>query len=275
MKKLSLFLALAFATSASAQLLTVGTMTKLNTPQGQDLRVAAISPAADYVLLTSGNNQGLIRYDLSSQRMTTISEQPGAGYRVAVSTDGRKITYRETVIGRDQLRRNNTMQLNLKTSKTKVIARRQREASPVIKDALTVSIENRHIVLNNNGKTLTLAPNGENQSYIWPSVSPDGQHLCYYVCGVGCFVSNLDGSNPQFIARACRAAQWYNNSTLIGMADEDDGHFTTASELRAYTLNGQSQVLTEPELKAGYPQTAPGVISFSTLRGEIYVMQVK
>lgn len=129
--------------------------------------------------------------------------------------------------------------------------------------------------MTHNGLTITLAPNGMNASYIWPSVSPDGTKLCYYVAGNGCWVSNLDGSNPQYIAHACRAAQWYDNNTLVAMADEDDGNFTTASAIVAYTLDGKKQVLTNESMIAMYPYTAKNAIAFSTIEGETYLLNVK
>ena len=109
-------------------------------------------------------------------------------------------------------------------------------------------------------------------TYSW---RPDGKKLCYYVCGNGCWVSNIDGSNKQYIAHACRAAQWYDNNTIVAMADEDDGHFTTASRIVAYTLDGKMQVLTNDSMIAIEPYAANGAVVFSTLDGEVYMLNVK
>ena len=110
----------------------------------------------------------------------------------------------------------------------------------------------------------------------WPSISPDGSKILYYVSGEGCYVCDINGQNVKFIARHCRAAQWYNNNnTIVGMADEDDGHDFTASAIMAYTLDGKSQTLVAKDKIAMYPFATTGKVAFSTPKGEMYLLQVK
>lgn len=263
--------------AASAQVLEVVSMQKLPIPAKAEMKVAAVSPDGDYILLTSGSNKGLQRYDVASNTMTTLSKAEGAGYNVQVSKDGKEVVYRETSIGKDKLRKHSIIRKNFATKKESIIAHAQRSVSRMATsdNLISASIENRLIVLKRNGLTTTLAPNGMNESYIWPSVSPDGSKICYYVAGQGCWVATIDGSNPQFIGRDCRAAQWYNNNTIVAMADEDDGHFTTASTIVAYTLDGKKQVLTNDSMIAMYPYAAKNAIVFSTIEGETYMLNVK
>ena len=278
MKKTMLFVAVCLISlAASAQVLEVVSMQKLPIPAKAEMKVAGVSPDGDYILLTSGSNKGLQRYDIASNTMTTLSEAEGAGYNVQVSKDGKEVVYRETYVGKDKLRKNNIIRKNFATRKEEIIARAQRSTSRMAtSDNLkSVSIENRLIILKSNGLTTTLAPNGMNESYIWPSVSPDGSRICYYVAGQGCWVANIDGSNPQFISRDCRAAQWYDNNIIVAMADEDDGHFTTASAIVAYTLDGKKQVLTNDSMIAMYPYAAKNAIVFSTIEGATYMLNIK
>ena len=278
MRKTMLFVAVCLMSlDASAQVLEVASMHKLPIPAQAEMKVAGVSPDGDYILLTSGSNKGLQRYDLESQTLTTITDAAGAGYNVQVSNDGQEIVYRETSFDRNQMRQNKIVRLNMYNQRQHVVARNQRDLKHMATsdNLTTVSIKDRLIVLKRNGLTTTLAPNGSHLSYIWPSVSPDGTKLCYYVCGNGCWVSNIDGSNPQFIAHACRAAKWYNNNTIVAMADEDDGHFTTASRIVAYTLDGKMQVLTDDSMIAVEPYATDGAVVFSTLDGEVYMLNVK
>lgn len=278
MKKTMLCVAVCLISlAASAQVLEVVSMQKLPIPAKAEMKVAGVSPDGDYILLTSGSNKGLQRYDIASNTMTTLSEAEGAGYNVQVSKDGKEVVYRETYVGKDKLRKNNIIRKNFATKKESIIARAQRSASRMATsdNLTTVSIKDRLIVLTRNGLTTTLAPNGMNESYIWPSVSPDGSRICYYVAGQGCWVANIDGSNPQFISRDCRAAQWYDNNIIVAMADEDDGHFTTASAIVAYTLDGKKQVLTNDSMIAMYPYAAKNAIVFSTIEGEAYMLNIK
>lgn len=135
-----------------------------------------------------------------------------------------------------------------------------------------VRIEDRHMVLTLGDQQIMLVPNGEDKSYIWPSISPDGRHLCYYVCADGCYVCDLNGTNVRRIARDCRAPQWLDNATIIGMNDVDDGEYLVSSELVAYTLQGERQVLTPSNMAALYPRCAGNKIVFSTAEGDVYSM---
>ena len=277
MKKIFLSLALAVSMMASAQVFEVGQLTKLNTPTDTDVKVAGVSPDGSYVLITDGANHGLRRYDVATGQTTTISTAAGAGFNVQVSANGQELVYRETSIDKQGLRKNDIIRLNLATAKTSTVAKGQRDmmAMSTTGANLSVSINDRKIVLNKNGKNIVLAPNGAQHSYIWPSVSPDGSKLCYYVCGVGCYVSNIDGTNVRFISRDCRAAQWYDNNTLVAMADKDNGHYVTSSAIVAYTLDGKKQVLTHNSMIAMFPYVAEGAIVFSTVEGETYMLNVK
>ena len=278
MKKTMLFVAACLLSlAASAQVLEVVSMQKLPIPAQAEMKVAGVSPTGDYILLTSGSNQGLQRYDLESQSLTTISDAAGAGYNVQVSNNGQEVVYRETSIDRNNLRQNKVVRLNMYNQRQNVVARNQRDMKHMTTsdNLTTVSIKDRLIVLTRNGLTTTLAPNGSHLSYIWPSVSPDGTKLCYYVCGNGCWVANIDGSNPQYIGHKCQAAKWYDNNTLVAMAAEDDGHFTTASAIVLYTLDGKKQTLSNDSMIAMYPYAAENAIVFSTIEGETYLLNVK
>ena len=263
--------------AASAQVLEVTSMHKMPIPAQAEMKVAGVSPDGDYILLTSGSNKGLQRYDVASNTLTTLSEAEGAGFNVQISKDGQEVVYRETVVGKDNLRKHNLVRANLNKSKEATFARGQRDMKRMATsdNLTTVSIKDRLIVLTRNGLTTTLAPNGSHLSYIWPSVSPDGTKLCYYVCGNGCWVSNIDGSNPQYIGHKCQAAQWYDNNTLVAMSTEDDGHFITGGTILVYTLDGKKQVLTNDSMIATYPYATKNAIVFSTIEGETYMLNVK
>ena len=278
MRKTMLFVAACLMSlAASAQVLEVVSMHKLPIPAKVEMKVAGVSPEGDYILLTSGSNKGLQRYDLASQTMTVLSTAEGAGYNVQVNNNGKEVVYRETVVGKDHLRKHNLVRANLSKSKETTFAKGQRDMKHMATsdNLTTVSIKDRLIVLTHNGLTTTLAPNGSHLSYIWPSVSPDGTKLCYYVCGNGCWVSNIDGSQPQYIGHGVQAAIWYDNTTLVAMDSEDDGHFTTASTIVAYTLDGKKQVLTNDSMIAMYPYATKNAIVFTTIEGETYMLNVK
>lgn len=276
-KTFFLVAAIVMSIAASAQVFEVVSMQQLPINLNTDVKVAAMSPKGDYMLVTSGSNQGLWRYDFATKQLSVITEAEGAGFNVQVSTDGQEIVYRETKTGSDHLRRSDIVRMNMNDAKRSTIAYAQRDSKKmaISNTAMSVSIDNQKIILTRHGKEIILTPSGEEQSYIWPSISPDGSKLCYYVAGEGCYVCNIDGSHPKYIAHDCRAAQWYDNNTIVAMADEDDGYFITASAIVVYTLDGRYQELTKKDLVAMYPCVSEGMITFATANGDTYLMMVK
>ena len=253
-------------------------MQQLRTPSGEELKVAGFSPKGDYLLLTNDVNNGLIRYDLATGATQTISEASGAGWSVKISEDGQCIVYRERYMETDQLMKHNIVKYDMSDQKKAIVAKNQRNMNQLVhaNGANSVTInEDLHIILVHNGKNIVLAPNGTNEAYNWASISPNGQKILYYVSGKGCYTCDLKGGNVQYIADHCRAPQWYDNNTIIGMHDEDDGKYLTASAIVAYNLQGHKQILVNKEMMAIYPYAAKGQIAFSTASGDVYLMKVR
>lgn len=278
MKKTFLLLAACIISMlASAQILQVVSVEKLSTASHPDARVAGISPLGDYVLITDGGENGLHRYDLATNKLTTITKAPAAGFNVQISQDGKQLAFSEMVINADRSITHNIHQVNMVESKTQMLANHQADLSNLRLAEANVSLINVdcQVYLIKNGKRIHIAPQGDEYTYIWQSLSPDKTKICYYVSELGCYVCDLNGQNSQFIGYDCRAAQWYDNNTLIGMYDLDDEHRTVASRIVAYTLDGKYQILTGPDMIAMYPFATEGKIAFSTLNGKAYIMNVK
>lgn len=266
------------AMAASAQIFTIQSTQKLPVPQGTEWRVAGFSPAGDYILITDDTNSGLVRMDLANYATNVITTALGAGWAVQISKDGKDIVYREMTIGEDKLVRHDIIKHNFVANTRSVEVKAQRDMTNLVDKAAkqTVAInEDLHMVITRNGKTIVVTPNGAEEAYNWASISPDGKKILYYVSAKGCYVCDMYGQNVQFVARHCRAPQWYDNNTIVGMADEDDGTFMTASAIVAYTLDGKHQILVNKENMAIYPYAVEGKIVFSNAGGEIYMMQVK
>ena len=280
MKKTFLLLAVALVSViAQAQVLEVVSMQQI-APQGEKTgKIVGISPKGDYLLLTNMDEQGLKRYDLNTQALTTICKADGAGWDAKISKDGNTITYRQrNYEGDSRIVKFDIMTYNAAAGKIALQAKAQSGNEKLVDVTSNVAVsisEDLELVLTRNGKRIVLNPNGAESRYNWPSLSPDGSKIVYYVSGEGCYVCDLMGQNVKFIARHCRAPQWYSNNTIVGMADEDDGHDFTASALVAYTLDGKSQTLVAKDKMAMYPYTAEGKVAFTTPRGEMYLLQVK
>ena len=276
--KLLLIVACAFSMLANAQLLEIQSVKKLSVSTGEEMKVAGISPAGDYVLLTNDIDKGLIRYDLATGAQTQLTDALGAGWAVKISKDGKDIVYREMTIGEDKLVKHDIVKMNMVKKEASVVAKEQRDMLNLVhaNNANSVTInEDLHMVVVKNGKNVVLTPNGKEEAYNWASISPDGKSILYYVSLKGCYVCDINGNNVRFVARHCRAPQWYNNNIIVGMADEDDGKFLTASAIVAYNLQGQCQILVGKSNMALYPYAVEGKIAFSNAAGEVFLMNVK
>ena len=276
-KTILLVAACAISMLASAQILQVVSVQELKGASYQDARVAGISPKGDYVLMTNGSNQGLKRYDIATGEMSVLTEAEGAGFNVQFAQDGNEIIYRERFTADNQSRYNNIVRANFALNTKEMVAKMQTNNEKMVMTGSNVVLHNTECMMHveKNGKRIKVAPQGNDVNYIWASLSPDKTKILYYVSEMGCYVCDVNGQNSRFIGWDCRAPQWYNNEIIISMNDQDDGHFTTASAIMAYTLDGKVQVLTSPDMIAMYPFAAEGKVVFSTLQGKTYLLEVK
>lgn len=295
-------MALCLPIAVSAQVLSVKSVEKVPIPVDADNAVAAISPGGDYILLTTSTHRGLKKFDLATGETTTLTEAEGAGYGATVTADGKTIVYRETSFTPQHLKMTALKSISTVTGAKRELAPAQRmlqgyrldgnaaaviskgkmrvrslNGAKIVATPPTLSLtQNHQMQLTRNGKTTLLAPNGKNVRYIWPSLSPDGTKVLYYVSGVGCFVCDLNGNNVKPMGQL-RAAKWYDNATIVGMNDQDNGEYVTSSSIIAKTLSGAEQKLTSDEIIAQYPQVSPSSrkIAFETPAGEAYIINLQ
>lgn len=279
MKKVFFLAALAFTMAANAQVLNVTSVQQLDVPAG-DVKVAGIAPDGSYILLTTGSNQGLKQFNLADKTMVTLSEAPGAGYNANISADGQTVVYRETSYDANRLRQMGLKSHNVASGQKQQLVKKTRSSRKLavsgnlVAARPTCSIEDRQLMITIGGTTTQLSPLGTDKSYIWPSISPNGKKVLFYVCGVGAYVCNIDGSAIRFLGHNLRAPKWYNDSVVIGMNDKDNGETVISSEIVAVNLNGQTQVLTGG-IDAMYPYACNGKIVCSGLNGETYMINIQ
>lgn len=295
MRKFLFALALGFSLTAMAQVMNVTSIEKVNLPE--QAAVAAISPQGDYLLLTSATNQGLTKLDLSTHQTQVISTAPSAGHNVKISPDGQTVVYRESSFNEKHLKYSTLKSVNLATGASQTLVKPTRDLQGYAIDATSAGVVNKgkfskkavgsakaqnvpvlsikkdQLMITVNGKTRNLSPNGSGYSYLWASLSPDGTKVLYYQAAHGAYVCDLDGSNVHKVGKM-RAPVWYDDNTVVGMLDLDDGELVYASTIVAATLDGTTQVLTDESTIAMYPHAAAGKIAFSTPAGEAYIINV-
>lgn len=257
---------------ALAQVFTQVSVQEVQGSQAGDVRMAGLSRDGRYALVTSMSNRGLTRVSLADGERVTLTEAEGAGIAPVISPDGHAVMHCIDTFGPDHLRRTAVDVINVDARRAERIVQPARELTAyslqgvlaeVVADGQTTrrrvgkvaeTASNRPTVtctdlklqVTRDGHTVTLTPNGEGEdvSYIWASLSPDGTRIVYHVSTEGTYVCDLDGGNVQYVAFDCLAPQWYDDNTIVGMRERDDDLVIASSAIVAYTLDGARQQLT-------------------------------
>lgn len=267
-----------------------------------DAVVTAISPTGEYLLITNYSNQGLTKIDITSGEKNIITTAQGAGNEPAISADGKNVIFRSRTIGERGLRHTAVIHKNIPTGvETQLIApTRHLEAiningnhaftkvngvvktkklagkASLTQNVPVISNSNLKITVTRNGISKEITPNGKHNRYIWVYLSPDATKILYNVSGENTYVCDLDGNIITCVGDI-RGAQWWDNNTVVGMVDKDNGVVITSSHLKAVTLDGKQQILTDNKHIALYPcVTKQGSkIAFSTPTGEAFIINIK
>ena len=268
--------------------------------ESEDGCLPIMSPTGDYLILAGNDTQGLKKYDLATKKLTTLTTEKAVG--VQISSDGSTVVYRsknyegklrytslksiQLETGEKEELIKNTRDLEgvnvkqgtvLAVNKGKMVSKRvsgeKLESIPVVP-----SIKEGQLYITEKGKTRLLSPAGTNVNYLWPSVSPDGKKLLYYVMDQGqAYVSNSDGTNPVSLG-ILRAPKWMGNDWVVGMVDYDNGEVVTSSEIVGVAADGtQRTVLTDDSVIALYPSASADAskIVYTTNDGKVFLMKIE
>lgn len=261
---------------------------------------AKFSPKGDYLLVSKADYSGLRMYFFADDKLKTITEDPGVGYGTQISEDGSTILYKKSEF-RNNRRYSSLVSYSKMTDVANEVAAPTRDPltaklqgnipvyvkgkkmvrSKAIKNTkqtvTVICVENRQMVLYVNGDRTVLTPNGENASYIWPSISPNQKNIVYTVASKGTFVCDIEGNNVVSLGKLSSPV-WLDNQWIVGMDDKDDGEKLLSSVLVAVTADGKiRQTIETPEGKmAMYPAaSADGKrIVCNTENGELFIIDL-
>ena len=280
-----------------AQLLNVQSIEKVALPKNVTVGKATISPNGDFVVIDQNEKAGIHRLDLNTKNVTTISES-GIMHDLKISRDGQTIVYREPRVNANRMRQIALKAFDIKRGTESMIV-------PFCRDLQGVAIIDNNVVAVNTDKLTAKSLNGgeakvtmpvasvrygqlcidgkvispqgtTGNSYMWASVSPDGTRVLYFLSTQGCFIANIDGSNPVYLG-LLHAPRWYDNNTVVGMFDRDNGHEIYASRLVAVSADGKvKQNLTDDASLALFPSIteAGDKISYTTPAGELFIINI-
>lgn len=292
MKKFFISAAVVLATFAmSANVFNVG-------PVQQVEGVAVDEPviAADGSFVVSAYANGLNKIDLASGAVESIANGSNIS-RVAISPDGKTVAFAQTSYDKNHLSYKSLEVVNLDTKKTQTVVKPTRNlaAGVSLTDAKVIGMKNGrmakksvskvaaeerpivaidrgHLTVNGN----VIDPQGKG-SYLWPSLSPDGSKIVYWLVYRGCFVCDLDGSNARPMG-GYRSAVWAGNDVIVGVESvEGDEMETLSSALVAVDINsGEKQVLTPSTVLAQSPSVDMNAtrVAFTDPEGKLYFINI-
>ncbi len=293
--RVTLFMLCVFS-FAEAQIRT-STIEQLPIESSHKWNQPLFSPDGRYIYFTTLEFNGIWEYSIESKNSRAITADAQSGFGFALSKDGKQISYRRSKTDeRTRERLQELVLLELATGASTIAASGSEVSTPsFIQNQLTytagrkfampsraasvesiiLGIEDTKIALIRNGKKVLLDPLGKG-SYVWPSLSPDGQKMVAYEMGKGTFVCDVDGNNVLLLGKLDAPTWTGDGKWIIYMDDKDDGHNIVSSEIWAISQDGTQKVqLTATDgVVEMYPScsSTENKIVCSSLSGELYVI---
>lgn len=209
----------------------------------------------------------------------SIDNSIGVGFNPVFSADGTSVIYQRASIV-DGIMNRDVYSYDLSNGRIRKIATMGRENFNL--QAMSgcqnyVSADYDRITIAQNGEITELRPIADAHSYLWASLSPDGQKILFVEPFQGVFVCDLDGTNPVNIAKKGAFPAWAGENLITYTLSHDDGYVILDSTLKIYDLStGITLDLTPSLVLVGESTSAAdGTVVYTTLEGELYKFQVK
>ena len=276
-----------------AQLVEIQSIDKIDLPEGVLADKATISPDGSFVVFSQYTQGGLHKMDLATKEINMISAD-GNSFDLKIAADG-TVVFRESKTAENKLRYTSLKAITPRGVETTLVAPTRDLNGFAVNGTNVMTVDDNKVEAKSlNGGTAVkmpvasirqgqlcidgevISPNGtEGASYIWATISPNGTKVCYYFVSKGCFVANIDGSNPVYVGQL-RAAKWLDDLTVVGMHDRDNGSVVTSSKLIAASIDGKThQELTVDESMAMFPSTNGKKVVYTTPMGEMFIINLK
>ena len=287
--------ALACCLFATAQEVTITRHEQLLKGVESGIYNPVLSADGQKVLFTASNYKGLKMYDMQDDVVTRLSDDQMAGFDPVFSRDGKSVYFMSQT--REDMRVYREMKsFALDGKATAVVAGKARGMlSPVAVDGglVVVSDKGRTVVSKQNGGTYVYAQGAElvvvrngvekrfspvetKYTYLWTSLSPDGQKILFYAGAKGAYVCDLDGNLLADLGKYV-APKWMGNDWVVGMVDKDNGETITESTIFAVRADGAAYTaLTDGSQICLYPSATADAskIVYNTADGKIRLMNV-
>ena len=252
----------------------------------------------DLLAFTSESYVGLNVYNFADKSVIKVTEEAGAGFQPLFSNNSDKVFYKN-IVYESRLRKDGVQSFDLASQKMVEMLqpRRGLKQPQAFENGFLVIADNKllkttfgaskvpasdyiwsdgsNLYIYRNSQIEIMNPLKDANGYIWSSLSPNGKMILFTAAGQGTYVCDLDGKIMAKLGNL-NAPVWYDDKYVVGMLDKDDGHYITESKILMKSLDGKTEkVLSNPNQIAMFPTAAAGKVAFSTLQGDILVLELK
>lgn len=292
MKKTLLLLVWAWAMVAGAQQVTVTS----STPLLRGVEPAfypTLSPSGDRLLYSDADAHGLKMLDLSSQAVTTISDQNGAGFDAKWGSDGQVYYVTSKVDEKSRLVYRTGMRYDLARRASDVVLEAQHGAvhletgtagmamkgdkhnyATAPNRGVSVYTTGSQLIVNVGGTESRYTPVESYAGYLWSSVSPAGDKIVFFAAGKGIIVTTLQGKVLAELGDY-EMPCWLNNDYIVAQNASDDGYQYTSSQILLLKADGTYRhELTPKTSMTMQPTTGGGKIAYTTIDGMLTVITI-
>jgi hypothetical protein len=253
------------------------------------------------LLLTTPNYRGLWRYSIENETITQISNDEGAGYQ-PLFLDENRLLFRLTLRHSPQKiapLQYQIYELNLGNGSLQPRSEKGRELQLISQHTgyviqngksfqyhsltnqsepwMLIDTKTDAIRIGRGDEMRELQPKGEGH-YLWASLSPAADEILFTYAGKGTYLCDLNGAITDSLAHLNAPVWSADGRFIVGMADEDDGHVITRSELWLLERSSlQRHQLTEtPAIHEMYPvfNQDASRIAFHTTEGKIGLLEL-
>jgi Tol biopolymer transport system component len=296
-KSLPIILLFFAALSGCAQVQIIS-VEKLQLPESGKFYHPKLDDSGNLMLLTSEYYKGIQLYNLKTRELKLITDGDGAGYSPHISDDGETVLFTQNEFIQNRLF-SKLMAYQVPAGATDQVAPAARDLSSLFQSGdqvvyradgqlktarisssisgssgeMAVGIDDRKLMVYTAGQAKRLDP-FENESYIWPSVSPDGKRILAYAMGKGAFICDPDGKLITELGNL-EAPVWADNGFIAGMITKEDGHQITESEIVMLNIRtGRKLTISPRGAISMYPSVSlPNKkMAFQSAEGDIYIL---
>ncbi len=202
------------------------------------------SPDGSKIAVTADNYTGILVADANGKNLRSISTEPGAGYKMAWSKDGKQIMGRVNVYEGSKVNHQTKAWAVADGSLTRKGEVMRSAAAPMWEktgSAYDIMVQDPagavQRIAGLNGYTNAIVIN--------PALSPDGSTVAFQIPGHGVLLCDANGENVREFCAGSHPQWLPDGENLIVTRVSDNGSTFTASDIYAVSVaNGQEVLLT-------------------------------